>query len=361
MWPGEHLVWRGDSGERRPAVLKRFDAHQRLADLTFTDNNETQTVSVLELDPGSQGKRYGAPFGSHVLLCDDNACPAPEIPILGRFGNPMDNMIWRNELAERADEVVRANKKSTDVRFEGDQKKVDWYGEVVQLYLDGTLGVLLVSGERKRVSLREVHLLGDPMEAEDMMGPTDEEAAWAEEMGMGIGMPMGMGMGMDFDIGVGSDASWETMSGKEDQRDWSDEEDGRNDDVMEIDDEEQERRDVEEVDPLVAPSSPGWTDSPKADDQPLPKPEREVEAGPSSPRRASIPNGTATVRGSFAEDESWQRFEMLEEAPEDHHFFGQLSNQAGSRAYHSRLAKEHRALASSLPGVFRHSLIWGED
>lgn len=36
-WPGEHVNWRGDSGELRPSVIQTFDAHQRTAEVLFLD------------------------------------------------------------------------------------------------------------------------------------------------------------------------------------------------------------------------------------------------------------------------------------------------------------------------------------
>lgn len=353
MWPGEHLVWRGDNGERRPALIRRFDPHQRLADLTFAGTGEQQTVSVLELETSAQGRHYGVQLGQQVLLCDDNQTPSPEVPILGHFATPMESMIWRSELAERAEEIVRnldvpTISSTTGDTFSKDCSQIDWYGEIENLYLDGNVGVLLANGERVKVPLKRLQLLGDQGHMDDMMGPTEEEAVWAEEMGMA------------FDMELGSEASWETMSGGGNEMTWEDDQ-GQHEFYqelegvpveMDIDEDEQERRDVEEIDPLVEPSSPvsGTASSSGQHDA---MSESWPEAGPSSPRHAD--NLTVTEYDSGTEpamDGAWERFVMLEEAPEDHHFYGQLSNQAGSRAYHSRLAKEHRALASSLPGNY---------
>lgn len=81
-----------------------------------------------------------------------------------------------------------------------------------------------------------------------------------------------------------------------------------------------------------------------------------AEAGPSNVNTSSSSrNGTIHKQALDTDDEHWQRFAMLEEAPADHHFIGELSNQAGAKTYHTRLAKEHRALASSLPGELDNS------
>jgi hypothetical protein len=56
---------------------------------------------------------------------------------------------------------------------------------------------------------------------------------------------------------------------------------------------------------------------------------------------------------SLVDDENWKSFDILEEAPMDHAYFKEPRLTASSKAFYSRLQKEHRALASSLPGALR--------
>ena len=370
-WPGEHLIWRGDNGERRPAVVQTFNAHQRVADLLFTDTNETGTVSVLELDPGGAGKaHYGVGVGQTVLLCECNHTPSPEVPTLGRFETQMDQMVWRDEMAKKADEYAMSSPPLESTPPQGDRGKIDWFGEVVNLALDGTVDVRLANGQLRRVGIRQLQVLGDASYMEEMMGGGGHTHGdeWFDD-----------GMDVDGEDGA-SQASWETMSGasgsgsdlgdeafaeEEEEMDASeDEKAGDHADMGgEIDEDEQDRRDVEEVDPLVNPISPLTVRKPLEEaDAALTTASEHItpsaEAGPSKVNASSSSRyGTIHKQALDTDDEHWQRFAMLEEAPADHHFIGELSNQAGAKTYHTRLAKEHRALASSLPGELKSRMV----
>lgn len=380
-----------------------MDSYQRIAELFFPDTQEKETVSVLEIDLGGPSHHhYGVGIALPVLLCKDNLASPPEVPGIGRFETPMANMMFRDEVSQKA--IALATERlylpiQEPIKPMGDISKIDWVGEVASTELDGSVVVRLINGEMKKVSIRELQLLGDPA----MMEQWEMEPNDFDDIGMpfplammggiamgGVSMPMMPGgiphFHGDDDEDMASGNSWETMSGQDDDgegdigdyvnEEYFDEEmwnrtrdvmdtasDGPindNDEIhhpedhapestdMEIDEEEQERRDVEEIDPLV---------SPKLSDRASLADAQQPEAGPSSPRRQSLSAEAPMENGNYSleDDEIWQRFDMLEEAPADHHFIGELANQAGSRAYHSRLAKEHRALASSLPGEHHDS------
>ncbi|ORY33042.1 hypothetical protein BCR39DRAFT_463825 [Naematelia encephala] len=327
-WPGEVLVWRGDNDERRPACVQNYNPHQRIADLLFLDNNERQTVSVLELDPGGGGpggRNYGAGFGQQVLLCKDNGAPLPDVPVLGQFDTPVDNMWWRNELARLAEQYAKDPENLAALVPQGDKSKVDWWGEVRDLHYDGTLSIKLPGGSIKNVGIKEIFLLAEPAGdiMDDGFGPPIELDGVVLDNGYD-----------DMDAAMSSELSWETLGSQagdavveitngEEEMDWDDEE-------------EQDRSGAEEVDRMV--STPELQSAPFS---------RETEAGPSSPRSTST-NGYLPDRSSLKDDESWVAFQMLEEAPEDHHFINEPSL-GSSKAFGSRLQKEHRALMSSLP------------
>ncbi|WVR08883.1 hypothetical protein IAU60_005942 [Kwoniella sp. DSM 27419] len=365
-WPGEHVVWHGDEGERRPAVLQTFDPHQRVAELYFPDTNDKQIVPALELDPGGRGAvaNFGVGRGQQVLLCEKNGSVVPEVPQLGQTETPVKNMWSRNELARYAEEYIAEPGKFGHYLPRGEQRGIDWWGEVDELHLDGTLTVSLAGGGTKRVSLEQVYLLNDPFGEvyEDVMSPEMEDQMVIDELGDMVKVEMGQRRG--------SDASWETMEGEEgdelvdedmdvsesgvaeaDKREGGDKgvleeaEDGPSDMDAEM---RSDIKDEAQIDQMIG-SHEGAGSAVKDREQRswdastlglIP------EAGPSTIRS----NGHhSTAKPTLEDDENWQQFEMLEEAPMDHHFITESPLESANKAYLSRLKKEHKALLTSLP------------
>nr|XP_031861429.1 uncharacterized protein CI109_003033 [Kwoniella shandongensis]KAA5528501.1 hypothetical protein CI109_003033 [Kwoniella shandongensis] len=346
-WPGEHLIWRGDNGERRHAVAQTFDPHQRVAELLFMDTNEKQIVPALELDPGGRNNTttYGVGFGMQVLLCANNGSSPPEVPVLGQSELPIKNMWSRHELAKLAEEFVVDPSKFGYFKPEGDRNKVDWWGEVVQLNLDGSVDVELPNKEKRKVAIQNMFLLNEP-HGEDMLGDEPHQVGEGDDWEMEGTTENG--------FEVGSDASWETMSvdGDGGQSNWDEPQvvdiDIDGSDIGLDEDEDEDARDARGVELVVGAAQPP-TSPPRASSPALP--DDIPEAGPST-----LPNGhdsSKTVHHVNGieddDDEHWQRFEMLEEAPEDHWYIREPRLSAASKTYHSRLQREHRALMSSLP------------
>ena len=300
-------------------MVQSFDPHNRTADLLFTDTNEKQTVSVLELDPGGVTRtNYGVGFGQHVLLCSDNGAPLPEVPSLGRFEIPVGQLWWRKELVKLAETYALHPSDFGSNIPEGKRDGITWWGEVVQLHLDGTVSVDLANGERRRVGIKNLHLLNDP-------GENLSEGALDYSSGE--------------DEAMGSEASWETMS----RRESGFEVDDLGDETLAIDEEDEaDRMEIEEVEPVV---SEGEAERRRSDIANSPEP------GPSS-----AVNGQSSAQTLVRDDEEWQRFEVLDQAPSDHHFMREPRSEAASKIFHSRMQREHRALMSSLPGEERTSL-----
>jgi len=342
-WPGDHIAWKADNGDARAAVLQSFDPRQRVAEILFTDSKEKQMVSALELDPGGVGgpgkPHFGVNVGHPVLLCYDNQTPAPEVPLLGQFETQMDHMWWRNELAQKAEEYAEEQSRVDMVVPQGDKSKIDWYGTVMDLHMDGSIAIKLGSGNMVQCELSNLQLLADPGYMDDGMG--DGQDAWADEMGM------------DVDDRPSSEASWETLSeAGQDEAGWMDEDMEDGDDSMELDEEEQERRDVERAVPSVQPPTSETPIEPQSAPSSIAVQTDAVEPNEAGPSRPKANGSGASHRPHFDDDdEKWQRFAMLEEAPADHHFIAEASNQMGSKVYLTRLNKEHRALMSSLPGA----------
>ncbi|WVQ93025.1 hypothetical protein IAU59_000088 [Kwoniella sp. CBS 9459] len=458
-WPGEHLIWRGENDERRHAVTQSFDPHQRVAELFFPDTKEKQIVPALELDPGGRNglAAYGVGFGQQVLLCEKNGSTPPEVPVLGQAETPVNNIVARHELARLADEYVSHPEKYGYHLPAGDPKLVDWWGEVTQLHLDGSVTVKLPAGFEKRVGIENVFLLNEPhgelFEDEMAHGEEGDDAMIIDELGALI-----TGGGNKRRRGsesAGSDASWETMDddgeGDDNESEPGDDEEGSptqrrraisplpdggdvkdqardHDSVVDTDAElstsegEEERVDrmiaaheAANPDPELAitrsPSGqyyqsglpvyfPGtepfllpdsYSKPPRhPDEYMLPLLERQAAQAQAQARaRAQAEQSTSTIEPSpsssvkvdnveeaessapqagpstfnerpnghaasndhsgDATNEAWTKFEMLEEAPEDHWFIKESSLQSANKAYLSRLKKEHKALMTSLP------------
>lgn len=286
------------------------------------DTRERQTVSVLELDPGGSGRtNYGVGYGQLVLLCPDNGATSPEVPSLGRFEFLFDTLWWRNELSKLGEITVKV----IDYLPDGKRDEIKWWGEVVQLHLDGTVSIELPNGDQRRVDIRNCQLLNDPggEVQDDGFGPLEgDDVEYVDEEGN--------------EIIMGSEASWETLDKRPSE--YADAGAQSGEEGMEMDlvdsEDEQDRIEIEEVEPVVSDPEPRDARSTE-----LP------EAGPSSP-----PKGHFPAKPSHQDDDSWQQFEVLEEAPQDHRFIREPRLDAASKTYHSRLQKEHRTLMSSLPG-----------
>lgn len=337
-WPGEALVWRNDTGERKPAVVQAYHPRQRIADILLLDTKEKETVSVLELDTGGFGRvNYGVGLGQTVLLCEDNASPMPEVPSLGQVDPPEDGREgFRAELQRLGVQQGSAPDAFGSALPLGDTSKITWWGEVIDLHLDGTISVELYSDEIRRVELKNVIVLNEP--ADLMAGEFDD----------------------DFTDANGSEASWDTVDeGGEVIRvvapRW---EEDRFDDLMDVEDingdDSQSEQDAEDVEPMVTDeNSPSRKRA--ASDLQIPTHRPSAPVATTSANGNGNSNGDAAAaaiamppRLPLADDDMWPRFEMLEAAPAEHHYYSQ-EILPPSKAFIARLMKENKALANSLP------------
>ncbi|WVN87953.1 uncharacterized protein L203_103150 [Cryptococcus depauperatus CBS 7841] len=372
-WPGDHVIWRADDGQKRHVVIQTFDPFQRVAKVLFMDDKSTDFVPVMELDPGGRfgNNSYGVSIEQKVLLCDDNAFIPPEIPRLGQNETPVRNLWLSHEFAKMGNEYIKDPAKYKWYKPEGDQKEVDWWGEVVQLHLDGNVTVKLANGEQKKVGLRNISILDEPL------GEMIDELGSEIETEIDLGEVLGMGnehLSHDpsnsadvlkiFETGLkgfkhavdkskrqsASEASWETVSNVEENKDGHDrdmEDVDTEGEIMEVDrEEEQEVRKRRKVSYDTNKNS--YTASGK---RPLALPLHtsrldENEAGSSS---ASLPSYAPISKLSLENDEHWQSFDVLEQAPSDHHFINEKGMQVANKGFLSRIKREHNALQSSLP------------
>lgn len=74
-------------------------------------------------------------------------------------------------------------------------------------------------------------------------------------------------------------------------------------------------------------------------------------SAPATATASSTETAVVSMPTDAADFEDWSRFEVLEEAPLDHHYIGERVL-APSKAFMSRVRKEHQVLATSLPREF---------
>lgn len=344
-FPGDNLVWRTDEGESRSTCVQNFDARQRVVDLLLLDSKETVKVPVFELDPGGgpDSMQYGVAYGENVLLCADNGVPPPRVPVLGQF-DPIDPA-WDIELL--VSEVNDSDPPLQAVAPEGRTADIDWWGTVVDLNLDGTVEVELANGKRQTCAMKELHVFAraNALPGDEGFEDEDPEEAEWEDMDEDDDVD-------DLDvIGEGDSAM---LTGPVDVHDiLLDErsaEDSANawDETMEGSEMDSSAQDAEEVDMEAGQHDETVREDRDGDAMQVTEPEgvdTTPVAGPST--RA----GQKDVAGAagLSDDEHWVSFEILEEAPLDHHYISEPSGNAGLRAFQTRLNKEHKALRTSLP------------
>jgi len=257
---------------------------------------------------------------------------------------------------------------------------VNWYGEVWDLLLDGRALVRFPNGDQQPFPVHRLVLLDDGMDPEgELAGALDGEDD---------------AMSTDGE----SDGSWLTEDGDEGDVVMSAAADGEGlevvvDAVMEDDSQDEDYETEEEGAQVDAPrrsgrkrgregddNAKGWADeddeladagaAPASSDANGSAAPTAAAAAPgsssataasssSSSVAAAAPAPTApapapaatsvSMPGEVEEDfPDWSRFEVLEEAPLDHHYIGEPVQVPG-KAFMSRMRKEHKVLASSLP------------
>lgn len=336
-------------------IIQSYNPKQRIAEVLTLDTKEKETVSVLELDTGGFGKvNYGVGLGQNVLFCRDNETPLPEVPALGVVECPEDDRErYKQEMHQLGIEYGTAPETFGQGEPMGDKSKVGWWGEVVDMHLDGTVSVRLYDGETRRVGLKQLIVLNEPEGFADNGEWVDDE---------------------DDDVSFESEHSWETMS--EDDHpgsNWDDAEQPNGHSVETADTEFETLMDVDNAGDVVIPAEDvvrnddddmDWNDEDaQAVEDSVTPPESAEIATPKLPTPPPAPtpapavaaaagagpsSSSAPARPPLDDDELWASFDILESAPADHHWFGEARQQS-HKQFTSRLMKEHRALSSSLP------------
>ncbi|KAJ1301645.1 hypothetical protein OPQ81_008888 [Rhizoctonia solani] len=405
-WPGDFVRWKNED-ETRVAVVQSTHAQNRTAKVMWYGTNPPQieTVSVLELDPhGPAGtETFGVRRGDFVFLHRPGTTNGAQLPAVPRIGEleewvrepppisqphpshshththsdenghfhvysdghdqsaydvNLSEAGWRGvmaslgmKLAEEGasqayyqTEQLGREKRVVKVRgFKGGEIK--WFGEVMNLTTGGLIQVVLPHGEMVEVPLERVTLLNNE--------GLDELAAWADE-----------NLSVEEGSSYGSEEVMEEVLYPDGQPPQEEEIDGWETEGSEDKDEDME-------------DAGSWGDDDK--DRDMSMPGGYIPGSPSPPEPAAAttaatattktepsppppptpgPSTAANVSGGSILDtldeanSPWHRFEVLPSAPVDHAYYAQKTTSAQPpRAFMTRLTKEYKVLASSLPNT----------
>ncbi|PSS37603.1 hypothetical protein PHLCEN_2v530 [Hermanssonia centrifuga] len=358
-WPGDHVIWKSEDS-KRPAIIQSVNAVDRIALIRFTDTGNVELTSVLELDPHgasdwssvSPVEGLGLHRGEFVFIHKEGTTNGAQKPMVPRIGEVEDwvreSLIihlrenghmggWRRELAEIGNNIAAARGKDSNLeegtlqRPRKDDASLNWFGEVVDLRLDGTVEVMLPDATLTTLPLERVTRLYDGLEQlEDMWGDDmsesgdsyesdGEEELWTQD----------------------ANGRW-VFSGHVEEDDWSTDEAEVDGDAMDVDEE-------------------GWSSSDptalqSADTSPPHMSPFDIEPMTVRPASPDVPKDAIEVdeddRGADSadddDDSGWKRFKVIPSAPPDHAFFSSSPAQP-SRNFLARLQKEYRVLSNSLP------------
>ncbi|TDL28122.1 hypothetical protein BD410DRAFT_782087 [Rickenella mellea] len=375
-WPGDHVVWKNEDG-KRPAVVQSVNATERTASILLPDST-CELASVLELDPhgsdpnlGNAPEAFGVRRGDYVFIHREgttNGCEVPKVPRIGELEEwareppfvEEDGQLggWRRELDTIGSQIAQARGKEllddgAVHRPSKDSRSFNWFGEVLNLRLDGLIEVYLPDDSVAVVPLQRLTRLHDGLEQlEDMWneGFSDSQSFEGEYEGEDVHHHhhhhhhQGEGaVEIQYD-----DGTWQAYDG-DDGDDWEEESaDGETDDSsMDVDDQTTIQTPPQSVTtpatvaglamPIISPTT-------SADQTPTSRLSPSFE-----PREDEPKDNERVVTNEEKEDDSpWKRFSILESAPVDHAFYGTPPAQP-SKPFLGRLSKEYRVLSSSLP------------
>ncbi|KDE07879.1 hypothetical protein MVLG_01972 [Microbotryum lychnidis-dioicae p1A1 Lamole] len=346
-FPGDVGVFNGVSPPR-VAVVQAMDSKKRTIRARYPDHPEEgeDVISGLEFDQiGAPPEIYHAKRQEVVLIAQEgwkHAYEPPTIPRLGdsevvrgTFPDPEEVRYELSKIGMKiANSLPEDFTSSSYVDYPSPKSKpeelvgVDWYGFVSDLLLDGRLVIELPSKVKLTLPINQLYHLDDGLGPDGEMGPAGEEgegdgmdedesdASWVtdEEGVKGVNMPGGMVW--EDDEGAEAEEEEEDMEG------WAD-------------------RDADAVDAEVEVEGVAVTDIVVDKEDKPAKVDKELRTTTEKTPQVSMPS-------SVVDDERWSRFLILEQAPSDHHYLNQTPLQP-SKQYMSRVQKEQKVLASSLP------------
>ncbi|KAF8634421.1 hypothetical protein AX15_000872 [Amanita polypyramis BW_CC] len=354
-WSGDHVVWKSEEGSRA-AIVQSVNAADRTAVILLTDTRTLETVSVLELDAHgtydqnglaaqSMTDGFGVRRSDFVFIHPEGTTNGFEPPYVPRIGE-LEGWIhespsfdcsltgWRKEMSDLGTDLAAQEShysRGDDMMVipsHGDGS-LQWFGEVTGLNLNGTVEVMHPDLTVKTYPLERLTRLYDGLEQlEDHVWADSSEGADSEQ---------------DEVWAMDEDGKWKPDNSND--PDWEDEEGfgyGDIHDAMDVDEWSDEEQDdippplipTIPITPLLGTRSNSMNATASDEDQDLDR--TEVDA-------------VADVTKLKANDwENWKRFDVLSSTPVDHAFYSSTPA-TPSKAFMSRLNREYRALASSLP------------
>ncbi|CAE6495755.1 unnamed protein product [Rhizoctonia solani] len=403
-WPGDYVRWKNED-ETRVAVVQATHAQNRTAKVMWygSDPPQIETVSVLELDPhGPSGtETFGVRRGDFVFLHRPGTTNGAQLPAVPRIGEledwvreppPMQqphpshshshshshthsdenghfhvysdgqehaaydvNLSeagWRGVMATLGMKLAEEGASQAYYQTEqlGREKRVvkvqgfkggeiRWFGEVTNLTTDGLIQVVLPHGEVVQVPLERVTLLNNE--------GFDELAGWP-----------GDDMSMEEGSSYGSEEVMEEVLYPDGQPAQEEEVDGWETDEGQDEDMESAGSWGDDDQEMVMPGGYIPASPQHIPHSPEPVPATTAVETETSPPPPPVPGPSTAVNvsgGSILDtlDEAnspWHRFEVLPEAPADHAYYAQKTTSAQPpKSFMTRLAKEYKVLASSLP------------
>ncbi|SCV71068.1 BQ2448_3830 [Microbotryum intermedium] len=342
-FPGDVGVFNGVSPPR-VAIVQAMDSKKRTIRVKYYDHPEEgdDLISGLEFDQiGAPPEIYHAKRHEVVLITQEgwkHAYDPPTIPRLGdsevvrgTFPDPDQVRYKLSKIGMRiANDFPEDHSSPCFVDYPlpktqpEDLSSVDWYGFVADLSLDGQLVIELPSKERVTLPMNQLYHLDDgvgpdgemePLDDEDgeesMMNEDQSDASWETD---NVGMEATDGMSMPGAM------VWEDDEDEEDIEGWAD----------------------READEVVAEGGFGVPVTDIVVDEEVKPVEAESEPTTNEEElQVSMPS-------DIVDDERWSRFLILEQAPSDHHYIKEIPL-APSKQFMSRVQKEQKVLASSLP------------
>ncbi|CAO1633552.1 unnamed protein product [Parajaminaea phylloscopi] len=340
-WPGEMVSWRpqgGDGGEDsgedsttegKLVVVQSFNSEERTAMVAAfgadsgsgSGSAGPEEVPALELDVfgySPEGEesfwQHGLRRGDDVLIGrHDDGVALPRIPRLGAPAKVEGDWLAPFEAVAQAflDKYpsiegvpTLSPRLSTDLS-DAEKSRLAWCGVVVDLELDGRAKVLLANGDTLLVSPANVSKIDDHFGHQDWVVESDDRSVYEHPMDLE------------------EDVKWMTEDGQEvvdeDMDDWESDDEGGGDKAR-------SRSDAHTEPPTSATTAAPSASAP-------------------APKIVSYALNSAAPPLPAAE---WVLFDIQEEVPCDH-YYANKPPQEQSRAFYSRLHKEHKSLRSALP------------
>jgi ubiquitin-conjugating enzyme E2 O len=345
VWPGEIVCTKEQREEKSPdgfwtfeparvGVVQGVKSHDRIATVRWFENADIRFMGDDLIPPSSTGTLCDG--SEDVSLYDIRSTPS----VTRRRGDFVIIHTVEKDEMEDADAHPAPNPNDLDV---------DWFGEIIDLGLDGLVTVRLGAAkpvQDVRIPAERVRLVysSDMASQFDLMPTLDGDSIEESDDGASD-LDSFNEMWVEYE---GVDG--ETMIGNYDDEDWSteDEDEDTDDDLSMPDLEPQDDIDTSKTTPEAQPDgerkSPRDTETDQSD-RLVPMPSSFSPIVEDSPMSIPAP----VIFTADAESEHLPSFVVLDTPPPANHHYLDTQPSASSSSLMKRIAKEHKILRSSLP------------